>query len=364
MLTSTAFFPTSRKLQPGTQTFDCDGIQVIALPVGYAHMMPFGKRIRSFLQFYRQALATARQLPKPDLIYASSTPLTVGELGRKLARRWQIPFVFEVVDVWPDVPIGMGIVRNRLLIKWLHRRTDKIYREAAAIVALSPGMKAQILLHGVPPAKVHVSYNGTNLGAFSYVARPPRDTVHVIYTGTVGLANGADVIPRLCERLQALGRTDLRVTIVGGGNDLARVQRQAEALGLRNLQFVASVPKEQVPDLLAGADIGLVTFAPFPVLEANSANKFYDYLASGLPVLINYGGWQAAMLQENACGLSAAMGDLEALVQHVIRLADDPALRRAMGERGRALAESQFDRVQIAGSLLQLFGDVQDRPVS
>lgn len=358
LLTSTAYFPDHLAFDGPQHRFDCDGIQVVALAVPYQHLMPFGARIRAFLQFYRRALRSARRLAKPDLIYASSTPPTVGELGRKLAARWQIPYVFETVDVWPDVPIGMGISRNRLVNAWLHRRTDKLYAAAAAVVALSDGMREQILSHGVPAAKVHVFYNGTNLQAFPYVVRDARAQTHIIYTGTVGLANGAEVIPRLCKRLEELGRVDIWCTIVGSGNDLHTVQELAQQLGVRNLKFLPTVPKEEVAALLADADIGLVTFAPFPVLEANSANKFYDYLSSGLPVVINYQGWQAGYLDRYRCGLSSKMGDLDALLANVLHLADTPALRLEMGQNGRRLAEDCFDRVQIARGLMQLFETV------
>jgi glycosyltransferase involved in cell wall biosynthesis len=355
MVCSTAYFPERERNKGLDLHLTCKGIDVHALAVEYAHLMPFGQRVRAFLKFYRRALRLAKGLPKPDLIYASSTPLTVGELGRKLAKHWRIPFVFETVDVWPDVPIGMGIIRNPWLKVWLHRRTNLIYADAAAIVALSDGMKAQILQAGVAPDKVQVVYNGTNLQAFPYVERPQRVGVHVIYTGTVGLANGAHAIVLLCALLEARGRQDIRVTIIGGGNDLARVQGQAAQLCLSNLTFRETVPKEQVAALLAEADIGLVTFAPYPVLEANSANKFYDYLASGLPVVINYRGWQASYLRDRDCGLSSDMGDLEGLYANIIALADDPDRRQRMGQNGRRLAEDFFDRGRLQADLIKLF---------
>ncbi len=364
MLTSTAYFPDALKFAESHRTMHFAGIEVIALNVDYAHRMGFGQRVRAFLEFYRRAWTTGKRLPKPEIIYASSTPPTVGELGRRLSSRWKVPFVFETVDVWPDVPIGMGMLRNGLLRRWLDRRTNKIYAAAAAVVALSDGMKDQILRHGVPRNKVHVCYNGTNLEAFPFVARAVRAHTHVIYTGTVGRANGAGVIVQVCKRLQALGRDDIQFTILGGGNDLDNVQRLAAELLVTNLKFVQTVPKELVADFLASADIGVVTFAPFPVLEANSANKFYDYLASGLPVVINYQGWQARYLEEYACGLSSQMGDLEGMVDNILRLADDPQFRLEMGTRGRQLAAEKFDRVQIAADILALLQSVLDQAVS
>jgi glycosyltransferase involved in cell wall biosynthesis len=361
MLTSTAYFPAAMQARV-EEPFDCDGIQVIPLNVPYRHTMPFGRRVIAFLQFYRRAIKTAKGLSKPDLVYASSTPLTVGELGRRLGQYWAIPFVFETVDVWPDAPIGMGILRNRFLIGWLDRLTNRIYDAAAAIVALSDGMQAQILSHGVPTTKVQVHYNGTDLQAFPFVEREAGARMHVVYTGTVGLANGVDVIPKLCKRLTELGRSDIHITVLGDGNAWASVKELSDRLGLGNLDFLPTIPKEQVASFLVGADVGLVTFAPYKVLEANSANKFYDYLASGLPVVINYRGWQASYLAQWGCGLSSDQSDLNALVQNIVMLADDPARRSTMGKNGRQLAESQFDRAKIGTELLHLFQGILTPP--
>jgi glycosyltransferase involved in cell wall biosynthesis len=357
-ITSAAYFPESMRRKESSWKTEVSGIQLHVLNVPYDHLMPFRERVRSFLRFYRQAKAYAKKLSAPDIIYASSTPLTVGELGRKLSRKWGVPFVYECVDVWPDVPIGMGYIRNPFLKWWLYARTNRIYREAASIVTLSEGMRAQVLDHpAARPQKTLVVHNGCDTEAFPYIARTPGEVVEVIYTGTVGLANGVDALVRAAH---AIGKTrhDIRFTILGGGNDLTRVRALADELDCPNLRFVDRVPKEEVAGMLQGADIGVVTFAPFKVLEANSANKFYDYLASGLPVVINYQGWQADYLNAYRCGLSGYMGDQQGFVDNILHLADDPDLRREMGKRGRKLAEDEFDRGKLALKLLDVFGEV------
>lgn len=358
MLTSTAYFPENLCFSGPVKEMDIAGIRVIALNVAYKHMMGFKERIKAFLRFYRAAMTQAKQLPIPDLIYASSTPPTVGEMGRKLARRWNIPFVFETVDVWPDVPQGMGILKNRLLLSWLHRRTNRIYAAADLIVALSDGMAEQVCSHIEDHSKVVVRYNGTNPQAFPFEPRVPQKSTEVIYTGTVGKANGIDALLLLCKDVEASGRSDIHFTVLGGGNALENAKAQAIFLNLKQLKFIATVPKEEVAGILANAAIGIVTFAPYPVLEANSANKFYDYLSSGLPVLLNYEGWQAKYLQEHSCGLSTKMGDRKGLFENLIRLVDDPDLRQRMGKQGREVALKYFDRREIAKQLLVDFDTI------
>jgi glycosyltransferase involved in cell wall biosynthesis len=360
VLTSAAYFPAALRQQQPAWEFDLEpGLRVHVLDIPYAHMMGFSQRIRAFLAFYRGMMRYGKRLAQPDLIYASSTPPTVGEAGRRLARHWQIPFVFETVDVWPDVPEGMGILRNRVLLAWLHQRVRRIYTAAAHIVCLSEGMRDQVLSHAVAPDKVSVLHNGTDVQAFPYTERPDRATVTCIYAGTVGIANGLDQLLYAAKAIALDGHAHIRFRIIGAGNDLARVQACAQQLQLTNVSFEPGLPKEEVPALLHAADIGIVCFAPYPVLAANSANKWYDYLASGLPVVTNYTGWQADYIRTWNCGLSAPQGDVAAFAAQIVRLAGDAALRREMGLQGRRLAETHFDRAMLADRLMGIFETVR-----
>ena len=356
VLSSAAYFPKEMVHNKPHWEIELEqGLKVHVLNVPYSHMMPFKERVVAFLRFYRAAMRYANGLARPDMIYASSTPPTIGELGRRLGRRWGIPYVFETVDVWPDVPEGMGIVRNRWVLKWLYRRLKKIYRDAEKIVTLSEGMRDQVLRTWPVPEKVVVVHNGTNLELFPYQERPTRSPVTCLYAGTVGVANGLEALVDAAVILKGQGRSDIQIKVLGGGNALARVKAYAAQHEIRHFEFLAPVPKEEVQAILEGADIGVVCFAPYAVLEANSANKWYDYLASGLAVVTNYGGWQADYMREWDCGLSAPQGDAEAFAMQIVRLADDAELRKRMGRNGRALAEHAFDRRILAKRVLEIF---------
>lgn len=363
-LTSGAYFPESLKAQiptNGFKTFDFEGLKVHVMGVEYSHMMPFRERILAFLKFYRKGMKALRNRfdkDKFDLIYASSTPPTVGEMGRKLSREWKIPFVYECVDVWPDVPIGMEVIRNAWAIHWLNKRINAIYEEAAAIVALSEGMRDQILSHGPWEDKTVVIHNGTNPEQFPYVGPAGQDGFHAIYTGTVGKANGLHHLVEACDYLQRWGHKDIRISVLGKGNDLERVMELAQERKLKNLHFIPPVPKEEVADFLASADAGIVCFDNFPVLEANSANKFYDYLSAGLPVILNYKGWQADYIFQANCGYFTDQGYQDFALKIVRMARHSHAERVAMGQRGRALVLEKFDRRVLTKNLLKVFQEV------
>jgi glycosyltransferase involved in cell wall biosynthesis len=334
-----------------------EGLHFHLIEQPYQQKLSFPKRIVSFLRFFRKALRLGRNLGSFDVILAWSAPLSVGELGRRLAKYHQVPFVFEVADVWPDVPIEMGIIPPGPWRGWLYRRTQKMYAAASKILVFSEGMREQVLRHGVESEKVVVSHNGVQMAKIPFVPRNQEGPTEVIYAGTIGKANGLDQLVRLAKRAQEAGRADIQFTILGSGNDETRVKALAEASHLSNLQFISQLSKEAADQRLQNAHIGFSSFAPYPVLEANSATKFFDYLASGLPVLLNYRGWQADYLERYGCGLASTQKDEEALFQNMLKLVDDPGLRTEMGRKGRQLAEEKFDRKVLAERMMEILAE-------
>lgn len=344
-----------RPLPPVGEPVEQQGIEVYFVPVAYAHRMPFWRRAWAFAVFLQKAGRLGRRLGGFDAVLAYSAPLSVGELGRRLARHHGVPFFFEVADVWPDVPIGMGLLPAWGPGAWLQRRTHRMYAAARRIFPFSPGMATQIQAHGVPPAKLLTIPNGCDLAHIPYQPRrsSPTPPLTLLYTGTVGRANDLGQLMQALALIEGWGRDDLRTRIVGQGNDLARVQALAQELKLRHVSFEPPVSREQATQLLAQGDIGVVCFAAHPVLEANAATKFFDYLAAGLPLVINYQGWQADYLARYDCGLSSPQGDVAALARNLLRLADDPALRARFSRQGRQLAVREFDRERLAEQMLE-----------
>lgn len=329
-----------------------EGIELILIKTSYSHHMKFSRRILSFLDFFFKALFTIPSLPQFDIIIAYSAPLSVGELGRKLARKLNIPFVFEVADVWPDVPIGMGLIKNPMLMKWLIKKTQKIYQESAAIFTFSEGMKSQITSHQIPPHKVFVLHNGADIENISYQQREhTHDTkkfIKVLYLGTIGVANDLTQLIEIAHIFESRKITHIQFTIIGSGNDEQRVKRLWNQYQLTNINWHNTVPRNTIDMYLNQADIGIVCFASYPVLQANSATKFFDYLANGLPVVINYQGWQAEYLKKYQCGLSSPQGDIKRFADNVKWLSEHSNKRLEMGKNARKLAKSQFDRAKIA----------------
>ena len=357
LLTSSTIFHSSFPLEE-TPTypyrFRREGIDIWVVKGSYSHFLSFYQRIWAFIRFFFRAFKSGKAIQGVDRIIAYSPPLTTAELGRRLAKFHQVPLVLEIADVWPDVPIGMGIFRNPMVIGLLRRMARKIYGSAQLLLPYSEDMKEQLLSYPVASQNIRVIYNGVNveLDEEAQLKERPEDSVRervsIIYTGTIGQANG---IYQLVDAAQYLSRLDLppfQIQVVGDGNRREEVQAHAKRIDVKTVTFFPWVPRTELRAWLGQADIALSSFAPFPILEANGATKFFDYLAYGLPLVLNYRGWQSRYLTEYRCGLSSDQGDLKSFCENLEKLIKHPEIRKEMGENGKRLANTQFDRATLA----------------
>ena len=346
------------------------GIRIHWLPVPYHNRMSFARRIRAFLSFAVRSARRAASL-HGDVIFASSTPLTIAIPGAYAAWRSRAPMVFEVRDLWPAVPIAMGVLRDPASI-WAARRLERFaYRNAAAVVASSPGMAAGVVRGGVPEERVTVIPNGADLELFRPDAEAARafraerpwlgERPLVVYTGTLGMVNGVDYLVRMAAETARLD-PEVRFLVVGEGREKDGVTRLARELGVadRSLYFTDFVPKPEVARVLAAADVATSLVIDEPVLWDNSANKFFDGLSSGTAFAINHEGWQADLLRDSGAGLVLPAGDPAAAAAALTRALRTPGWSAEAGARARRLATERFARDDLARRLEQVLrGAVQ-----
>lgn len=339
-----------------------DGIRLLCVAEPYSNKMSFARRLLAFGRFARTAAGLVSRLDA-DLVFASSTPLSVGIPGMKGARRLGVPFVFEVRDLWPELPIAMGIVRNPLL-KWYVRRLErKIYFAADQIIALAPGIRAGICKTGYPAERVAMIPNASDLELFKPDGTPLVDErfgapgdFRLVFTGAHGLANGLDAVLDAVAELKRRGERGLRFVFIGEGKERAGLMARSQREGLDGMiSWVRLVPKEELARILPRMDVGLMILKNVPSFYyGTSPNKFFDYIACGLPVLNNYPGWLADMIQEHGCGRAVPPDDPTAFADAVVWLRDHPTERREMGRRARALAEAEFSRERLADQFVQV----------
>jgi glycosyltransferase involved in cell wall biosynthesis len=336
------------------------GIRVHWLPVRYSNAMTYRERLRAFGAYALAAGPKATALGG-DIVFATSTPLTIAIPAVYASKRLGAPMVFEVRDLWPEMPIAVGAIRGPLKgpARWLARFA---YRNAAQVVALSPGMRDGVVRYGYPPERVHVIPNGSDLDLFApdpvSAARFRRsrewlrERQLVLYAGTLGRVNGVDYLARLAAEVLPLA-PEVRFLIIGSGQEESKVRDEAARLGVldRNFFMLGRQPKREVRNAFAAATLSTSCFIDLEEMWSNSANKFFDSLASGTPVAINYGGWQASLLEQYGAGLVLAVDDMAAARDRLLEaLADSSWLKRA-GAAARRLAEEKFSRDLLAGRL-------------
>lgn len=347
----------------GWRTEDVDGIVVHWFPVPYDNHMGYARRIAAFFVF---ALAAARRAVAVggDVVFATSTPLTIAIPGVIARRRLRVPMVFEVRDLWPEMPIAIGALNHPVLQRLARALERWAYRNSSRIVALSPGMAQGVVEAGFPEDRVSVIPNSCDLELFAVdddagqTFRRTRawlgDRPLVVYAGTFGHVNDVSYLVRLASEMSAIDPT-IAFLAVGDGVEVGKVRDLAIELDVwgRNFHWESPIPKAEIPALLNAATVCTSLFAPIPEMEANSANKFFDALAAGRPVAINYGGWQAELLSRTGAGLVLSRDTAEA-AESVRRLLGDPALLASAGRSARRLAESDFSRDQLAEQLLEI----------
>lgn len=341
----------------GRRDGSVDGIRVIELDVVYSNHDGFIARTRAFLRFALGGLAIALR-EKCDLVFATSTPLTAGIPG--IAARWLRgkPFVFEVRDLWPQLPREMGVVTNPIVLTAMDWLEWLSYHSAQRLIGLSPGIVEGIVRRGIPEDRVATIPNGSDLELFD-PARYDRASVSIpgvgdddlvaAFTGAHGVANGLDAVVDAAAVLKERSRDDIKFVFIGDGNRKRALVERARNAGLDNCIFLDPVPKEELARILTRVDVGLMVLADVPAFyRGTSPNKFFDYLSSGTPVLNNYPGWLADLIRAHECGAVVEPRRPEAFADALERLARSTDRRLEMGVSARDLAVRMFDRRTLA----------------
>jgi glycosyltransferase involved in cell wall biosynthesis len=287
------------------------------------------------------------------VVVSSPTFFSIGSAWL-LARLKRARLVVEVRDLWPAIFVELGVLTNRPVIRLLERLELAAYAAADQVVVVSDGFRQNLIDRGVPPAKVHTIRNGVALDRFrpdfpgreearTRLGARPGDCL-VLYAGTHGISHA---LPRVADAAALLAGQAVRFAFVGDGADKPRLERRLAELGLENVTLAAAVPPDQVPALLAAADICLVPLRDVPLFATFIPSKMFEYLAAAKPVIGSVAGEPAQILRE-AGAVVVPPEDSEALAGAVGSLADDPPRRAAMGSRGRAYVERFFDRAELA----------------
>lgn len=301
-----------------------------------------------------------------DAVYGSSPHLGAALLGRLLARRWRVPFVLEIRDLWPQILADAGILSEESPIyRLLSKLEDWLYHEADAIVILAEGSRGDIEAHGIDGSKIRFIPNGADPADFAVTEDRAElrrnygfdDRPVVVYAGAHGPANGLDLAIAAARELHTAG-TPVNLVLVGDGVAKADLRATVAERGMDNVTFLDPIPKSEMPSLLAAADIGLHCLADIELFQRGvSPNKLYDYMAAGLPVITNTPGEVADLVAAARSGEAVGPNDLAIGLRRLLDL--DDADRTELGAAGQRFMTQHRSRASAAAAIEQLLADIR-----
>ncbi|HSW29271.1 MAG TPA: glycosyltransferase family 4 protein [Longimicrobiales bacterium] len=356
------------------------GVDVIRLQAQERRSAATWRRILSQLDFAaRAALRAVRLASRNDVVLAYTPPPFIGPaawLAAKLCRR---PLVLEVQDLYPAQALALGVVRPGMITAAAAAVERLLYRGAERLVVVTEGYREHAVGVGADPSRIRVIPNSCDVDAFRPDVEPlpsPWDALvqegagpagatsrlrfTAVFAGTVGLAQGSEVILDAAAALAH--RPDIVCEVWGGGARYPALREGAAARGLGNVRFGPAVAHRDMPRVLARGDVLVLTLHPDPVFTRVLPSKLSEYLAMGRPVAAAASGEVARILERAGAGLAVAPLDGAGLAGAVARLADDAALRSAMGRRARALAEERFPHELVSGAFAAVVEEAAAAP--
>ena len=327
-----------------------NGINVIYMRVPYSQKKNFISRLQSLFNFMIKSTLYAFKLKNIDLIIATSTPLTVGFPALVLNKLKKIPFVFEVRDLWPEVPIQMGGLKSKFLQKLAILFEKKIYQNSEHIIALSPGMKKGVLKYELNE-KVSVIPNMSKISEFwprkknielTKELGLKENSFKVIHFGALGKANGVQTIIESAKLLK--DNNNIEFVFIGGGATENKIIKLCKDYGIENVHFLGRFPMIKTSEIVNLCDISMVSFLDLPILYTNSPNKLFDSLSAGKPIIVNSAGWTKELIEKHNCGFYVNPNNPLELVNKINYLIEDKEKFNEMSFNSRKLAEQKYDK--------------------
>jgi colanic acid biosynthesis glycosyl transferase WcaI len=317
------------------------------------------ERMRNYASFCLSAALRGMAIPRPDVVIASSPQLLVGLSGWWIAFTRQIPFVFEVRDLWPESLSAVGVGdENSLLHHTLGKVAKFLYQRSARIVVVTPAFKEHLVrLWRVPAEKIAVVENGVETGLFAPAPAAANQALRrklgaegkflICYIGTMGMAHGLETLLDAAGQLQRQ-ESNAQFLLVGEGAEKERIKTLAQSRGLANVCFLDQQPREKIPAFISASDACLVLLKKTDVFKTVIPTKMLEFMSCARPVILGVDGQARQIVEEAEAGLVIEPENAGALVQTINQLAANRELGAALGQKGREYILQHFSRGKTA----------------
>ncbi len=360
VLAGTVHYATSQKLDKYkghivVKEEEGPGVTVYRCYVSEAYNKSYLGRLWGYISFALSTLVASLRIHRPDVMICTSPPLTVGLTGWVLRRRFPgLPLIFEIRDLWPESAIDTGVLTSPIMIMWAYALERLCYRESTWINVLTPAFYDVMLERkNIRKDRLSMLPNAADLDIFQPGSRDNwvRDKYHIgdrfvaIYTGGLGVANH---VIQFVEAARHFTDDSARFLVVGDGMQRQMLEEKVREWGLNNVIFTGMVPKKQVVDICAAADVCCAVLKKVDTFKTVYPNKVFDYMASARPSVVAIDGVARKLVEDAGCGMFVEPENSTMLAEMLKKLQANPALRQQMGLNGYDYVRQHFDRRKIA----------------
>ncbi len=352
------------------QTENMDGIRVIRVKTFIAANKGFLLRIIDFISFMWMAFFAGLFPKKPDIIISTSPQFFCAISGWMLAKIRGKPFIFELSDLWPDSIMAVTGMKKNLLIRAVEKMELFLYRQSAAVIALTRAFKQNLINRGIVADKIHIIRNGVDLHRYNPQAKDSlllkqyalEDKFIVGYIGTHGMAHAlmnvvhsASILMNQCPQITFV--------LIGDGAEKEALMLKAQQLALNNIIFIASQAKNILPKFWALCDVALIHLKNSVVFESVIPSKIFEAMAMGLPLLFSGPSGEASqIIAQHQAGVCISAEDPQELADAVIYLNQDRDLLKqfATNSKNAAPLYQREYQAQEVINVLKNFTTIQE----
>lgn len=357
------------KVYPGyksrfsVQRENVDGIRVHRVWTYIAANKGIMKRTLGYMSFMISAPLRALQLPRPDVIIATSPQFFCACAGFIAGKIFGRPWIFELRDIWPESIVAVGAIRAKGVIKTLEKLELTLYGDASAVVALTSSFKRNLVSRGIGPDKIHVVTNGVNPEAWRpgnierLQALPGLNGKFVVsYIGTHGMAHDLETALEAARILQE--RSDIGFLTAGDGAEFENLLTKKRKMGLDNFVMRGQVPHGTAKSYLLGSDASLVILRKSNLFKTVIPSKIFEAMAAGKPIILAVEGEAQRIVEETEAGICIEPENPQQLAEAVIKLREDTELRKRLGRNGRRAVEEEYNRKKLAERMMEVMREV------
>jgi colanic acid biosynthesis glycosyl transferase WcaI len=331
------------------------------------------ERMRNYASFCVSAALRGLTIPRPDVVIASSPQLLVGLSGWWISFARQLPFVFEVRDLWPESLTAVGVGdENSVLHHALAAVAKFLYQRSDRIVVVTPAFKEHLMRHWrVPAENISIVENGVETDLFT--STPPAASralrrelgaegkFLVCYIGTMGMAHGLETLLQAAHQLQQQN-SNVQFLLVGEGAEKERIKTLAQSRGLANLRFLDQQPREKIPAFISASDACLVLLRKTDVFKTVIPTKMLEFMSCARPVILGVDGQARQIVEEAEAGIVIEPENAEALVGAIQQLSANPELGTMLGQKGREYILRNVSRAHTAGKYIEVLSTLLRQP--